>query len=52
MDTGLSERLFDFTVNIIKACRNLPSTQEYKIIANQLIRSASSSGANLPRQIR
>lgn len=52
MDEGLGKRLFEFGVSVIKFCRILPRTIEYKIIVNQLIKAATSSGANYsPRQI-
>jgi four helix bundle protein len=43
---GLEKRLFDFTIRTICFLRTLPNTQEYQVIRNQLIRSATSSGAN------
>jgi four helix bundle protein len=46
MDIGLGKRLFDFAVRVIKYCRQLPKSKEYDIIKNQLIKSATSSGAN------
>ena len=46
MDEGLGQRLFDFAVRIIKYCRKLPKAKEYEIIKYQLIKSATSSGAN------
>lgn len=46
MDIGLGRRLFDFAVRVIKFCRQLPKSKEYDIIKNQLIKSATSSGAN------
>jgi len=46
MDEGLGKRLFEFSVIVIKYCRKLPRTPEYKIIVNQLIKAATSSGAN------
>jgi len=46
MDEGLGKRLFDFAVRVIKYCRTVPKTKEYDIIKNQLIKSATSSGAN------
>lgn len=42
----LSERLLRFSIDIIKYLRSLPNEPEYKIIKYQLIRSASSTGAN------
>lgn len=42
----LSSRLFDFSVRVIKLLRTLPNTPENNVIKYQLIKSASSSGAN------
>ena len=42
----LAERLFEFSVNVIKAIRTLPYSEEYKIIRYQLIKAATSAGAN------
>ncbi|MCB9281232.1 MAG: four helix bundle protein [Lewinellaceae bacterium] len=42
----LAERLFRFASNAILACRELPQAPEYKVITYQLIKSASSGGAN------
>ena len=42
----LSKRLFEFAVKVIKFMRVLPNDPEYKIIKNQLIKSATSTGAN------
>ncbi len=46
MDEGLGNRIFDFAVNVIEFCRTLNYSVENKIIINQLIRSATSIGAN------
>jgi len=46
MDEGLGKRLFEFSVKVIKYCRKLPKSKEYDIIKNQLIKAASSGGAN------
>ncbi len=46
MDEGLGKRLFEFAVNVIKLCKKLPRTAEYKIIVNQLIKASTSVGAN------
>ncbi len=46
MDEGLGKRLFDFAVRIIKFCRILPKGKEYDIIIYQLVKAATSSGAN------
>lgn len=42
----LRERLFKFSVDVIKAIRKLPNGPEYKIITYQLVKSSSSSAAN------
>lgn len=40
------ELLFNFAVNVILPCRELPKWNDYNIISYQLIKSASSAGAN------
>ena len=42
----LSSRLLNFSVEIIKFTRFLPKEPEYIVIKHQLIKSATSSGAN------
>jgi len=42
----LENRLFDFAVRTIKFVRTLPDSPEYRVICYQLIKSATSSGAN------
>ena len=42
----LQERLFRFSVSIIKSVRKLPKGVEFMIISRQLIKSATSAGAN------
>ena len=42
----LEERLFKFSISVIKIIRKLPSTTEYNVIKYQLVKSATSSGAN------
>jgi len=42
----LSDRLLKFSTAVILLLRKLPNTQEYLIIKNQLIKSATSAGAN------
>jgi four helix bundle protein len=42
----LQERLFNFAVNTIKSVRKLPKGMEYEVISWQILKSASSSGAN------
>ena len=44
--TDLKTRLFEFNVEVIKHLRTLPNNEETRIIKRQLIRSASSTGAN------
>ena len=46
MENELQKRLFTFSVNVIKGVRNLPTTREYSVIAYQLLKSATSVGAN------
>lgn len=46
MINDLQLRLFEFSVSVIKNVRNLPNTKEYKVIAYQLLKSATSVGAN------
>ena len=43
---AIAERLFNFAVEVIKATRTLPRTKEYSVITYQLVKSASSIGAN------
>jgi len=53
MDDGLGERLFLFAVRTITFCKKLKYSVENKVLINQLIKSATSSGANYsPRQIK
>ena len=42
----LSDRLFDFSVKVIQLIRKLPKGKEYDVIRYQLIKAATSSGAN------
>ncbi len=42
----LSERLFSFAVNIIMFLREIPDNSETKVIKHQLIKAATSGGAN------
>ena len=39
-------RLFKFSVEVIKEVRNLPTTIEFKVISYQILKSATSVGAN------
>jgi four helix bundle protein len=43
---NLQERLFNFTVNTIISFRTLPKGKEYDVIGWQILKSASSCGAN------
>ncbi len=45
-ENELSRRLFNFAIRVIKYLRTLPNSAEYSIIKYQLIKSATSSGAN------
>lgn len=42
----LGDRLLNFAVSVIKLLRKFPSSEEYKIIKYQLIKSSTSAGAN------
>src|SRR5271166_4126099 len=42
----LKRRTKEFAKRVIKLCRNLPSTEEARLIRNQLFRSGTSVGAN------
>ena len=42
----LQDRLFNFSVKVLKFLITLPNTPEYKTIRYQLSKSATSSGAN------
>ena len=42
----LQRRLFEFAVEIIRLIRKLPKSKEFDIISRQLIKSATSAGAN------
>ncbi|HYE18422.1 MAG TPA: four helix bundle protein [Tepidisphaeraceae bacterium] len=42
----LKRRTFDFAVRVIRLCRALPSAVEGRAVAGQLVRSATSVGAN------
>ncbi len=46
MQRKLRPRIFEFVVNILKLSRNFSNSVEYNVIKYQLIRSATSSGAN------
>lgn len=46
MENELIDRLFHFSVNVIKYCRTLKKSKENDVIIYQLIKSATSSSAN------
>ena len=46
MENDLQKRLFDFSVNVINQVRGLPNDKEYKVISYQILKSATSVGAN------
>ncbi|GIJ97814.1 four helix bundle protein [Capnocytophaga stomatis] len=46
MANELENRLFNFSVCVINSVRKLPNEKEYKVISYQLIKSATSVGAN------
>nr|WP_319572093.1 four helix bundle protein [uncultured Draconibacterium sp.] len=46
MENNLQKRIFEFVTEVILFLRTLPDTQEYKVIKYQLIKAASSTGAN------
>ena len=46
MKNDLSNRLLNFSINVILFLRKIKNTQESLIIKNQLIKSATLSGAN------
>ena len=45
-ENDLQTRLFNFAVRVIKYIRILPNSPEYNVVKYQLIKSATSSGAN------
>ncbi|MCU0373077.1 MAG: four helix bundle protein [Ignavibacteria bacterium] len=45
--TDLKDRCFKFSINTIKICDSLPNKRSSWIISDQLIRSATSIGANI-----
>ena len=42
----LQDRLFKFSVEVIKEVRYLPTSLEYKVISYQILKSSTSVGAN------
>ena len=47
LKNDIRERCYKFSLEIIKLIEKLPNKRSYKVIADQLIRSATSIGANL-----
>lgn len=43
----INERAFKFAVRVINLCKSLPKDETNRILINQVIRSATSIGANL-----
>ena len=46
MKNDLQRRLFQFSVDVIKEGRNFPNSKEYQVISYQILKSATSVGAN------
>jgi len=46
MRNELQQRLFKFSLEVIKEVRNLPVSTEFKVVSYQLLKSATSVGAN------
>ena len=46
MKNDLQIRLFRFSVDVIREVRNLPNSKEYQVISYQLLKAATSVGAN------
>nr|WP_320119042.1 four helix bundle protein [uncultured Marinifilum sp.] len=42
----LQERLFDFSIFVVNEVRRLPVSNEYRVISYQILKSATSVGAN------
>ncbi|WP_083464616.1 four helix bundle protein [Marinifilum fragile] len=42
----LQERLFSFSVGVITGVRNLPKGKEFQVVSYQILKSATSVGAN------
>ena len=42
---NLQERLFNFSVAVIKSARKFPKGKEYEVISRQILKSSTSSGA-------
>ena len=43
----INKRTFDFAIRVINLCKTLPKNEINRILINQIIRSATSIGANL-----
>ena len=46
MVNDLQKRIFQFSIDIILKVRNLPNSKEYQVISYQILKSATSVGAN------
>ena len=46
LERDLAQRTKRFALDVIQACRSLPVTREPDVLARQLVRSATSIGAN------
>ncbi len=46
-DSVMLEKAKDFAVEIVELCKNIKSEQKESILTNQLLRSATSIGANI-----
>ena len=46
MQGNLNNRLFNFSVRVLKFLPQLPKTQEFTVVRYQLAKSSTSSGAN------
>ncbi|MDQ1771213.1 four helix bundle protein [Labilibaculum sp. A4] len=46
MENNLQKRLFQFSIDVIQEVRNLPNSKEYQVISYQILKSATSVGAN------
>lgn len=45
--TELRERCYDYSIKVIKLIQSLPQERIYWVLSNQLLRSATSIGANI-----
>lgn len=43
----IQDKTYDFSIKVIYFCKDLPNDKVYKIISDQLLRSATSIGANI-----